>query len=188
MLELGRKSDIYTGGRCLAGGMLLGRAASGLNRWERALENNGGAYGVYRGARPVGEAARDLEKLFPKGRLQIKALMAILEPHSKFDTSFGFDSEKASQGLIQAKKLLADVAQLAVKDCGRRRPEEGEGEALLSMKRIKRAPRAPRPAVEVMDVPAVSMEVPEKAGTGLVTGLVAGVLGLIGITFLMGRF
>ncbi len=189
MHELGRKDDIYTGTRCLAGGIVMGRIRSELTRFDRALEDQSEfdwspAYKVSRAARPAHDAAVKLERLFPKARAEVKALVAALEPHKDYSTSYGFNRLKAAEGVAEAKRILANVAQIVAKDCGRRRPEEGEGAALVEMRRIKRD-RPPKVAVEIMDVPALPIETPATRGTAI--GVLAGVLCLIGLTFVVGR-
>jgi len=188
-VSLGAKRDIYTGDRCLTGGILLGRISSGLTRFGRALEDTTSwspIYGVSKAARPAYDAAIMLEKIFPKARPEVKTLQSKVQRYKEYSSGFDYlDREKAAQDLAEAKKLVATISQIAVKDCGRRRPEEGEGAALLQMKRIKRVPRPPKPAQEIMDVPA---QVPEpKEGPGMTMGIIAGVLGLIGVTILLGR-
>jgi hypothetical protein len=216
-IELGAKKDIYTGARCMGVGILLGRVTAGLSRFSRALTDEtekSPAYTISGAIRPAYDAAKQLQDLLPKARPQVKSLLATLEGYK--ESGYGFNKAAASNSLVEAEKQLSTVAQMALKDCGKRRPEEGEGEALLRMKRVKRE-KAPARTQELMKLPDLPSETIGKACTdcgspvqgrketlcyscwssnvgpkkssesGTTLGLVASVLGLIGITFLVGR-
>lgn len=180
------KKDIYTPARCMASGILLGRMAAGLASFERGLENKkiwSPAYAIRPGAESAHDAAQQLEKLQTTVRPQLKSLLAKLEGYKNVETGFGFNKEKAAQDLAAARSELKSVAQVIVKTCGKRRPEEGEGEALLEMKRIKRA-STPRPPKDIpMQLPAFVEEKTQEASSML--PLVLGVLAIIGATFLV---
>lgn len=180
------KNDVYTPARCMASGILLGRMAAGLASFERGLENKkiwSPAYAVSRGADSVYDAAKKLEKLQTTVRPQLKNLLAKLEGYKNVETGFGFNKEKAAEDLAAARSEVKSIAQVVVKTCGKRRPEEGEGEALLEMKRIKRA-STPRPPKNVpMELPVL---VEEKAqDTSSAWPLVAGVVAIVGAAFLV---
>jgi hypothetical protein len=180
------KKDVYTPARCMASGILLGRMAAGLASFERNLENKkiwSPAYAVRAGAEAAYDAADQLEKLQTTVRPQLKSLLAKLEEYKNVETGFGFNKEKAAETLEAARSDLKSIAQVVVKTCGKRRPEEGEGQALLEMKRIKRAtsPRAPKNIP--MELPVLVEEKAEETSSAL--PLVMGVLAIIGATFLV---
>lgn len=180
------KKDIYTPVRCMASGILLGRMAAGLASFERGLENKNiwsPAYAVSRGADSAHDAARQLERLQTTVRPQLKSIMAKLEEYKNVATGFGFNREKAARDLEATRSDLKSVAQVIVKTCGKRRPEEGEGQALLEMKRIKRAstPRVPKNIP--MELPVVVEERPQESSP--VLPLVLGVIAIVGATFLV---
>jgi hypothetical protein len=144
-IELGKKKEIYTGARCMASGILLGRMVSGLASFERHIETPKRGSSSYDGAENAYKAAHQLQKLQTQARPHLKSLMERLEYHKE---SRGYlDKTRASEDLASAKKHLSEIAQVVVKTCGKRRPQEGEGDALLQMKTVKRAPR-PAPQVE----------------------------------------
>ena len=113
----------------------------------------------------------------------MNALKEKLQAYKDYGSAFSFNKEKAAEDITAAQAELKSLAQVVVKTCGKRRPEPGEGEALLEMKRIKRA-STPRPPKNVpMEVPVL---VEEKAGeTSSSLPLVMGVLAIIGATFLV---
>lgn len=233
-ISLGAQKDIYTGSRCMGAGILLGRITAGLSRFGLALEDKterSVGYSVSRATGPAYDAAKQLEKLLPKARPHVKSLMATLEGYKDYGTFFGFGKQQAAKALAEAEKHLSAVAQMALKDCGKRRPGEGEGEALLQMKRVKRE-KAPARTPELMTLPVLSPDqaenvrkactncgnpvqgqkeslcytcwssnartAPKASESGMTLGLVAsesgtaltliaGVLGLIGVTYLVGR-
>lgn len=153
-IELGKKKDIYTGGRCMASGILLGRMASGLASFEQYLTNPKRGSSSYDGAEDAYKAAEKLQKLQTQARPHLNSLIERLEQYK--DSHSYVDKAKATEDLASAKKHLSEVAQVVVKTCGKRRPQEGEGEALLHMKTVKREPRpAPR-----IDEPMVLPEFP----------------------------
>lgn len=180
------KNDVYTPARCMASGILLGRMAAGLASFQRGLENKeiwSPAYAVSRGAGSVHDAARQLERLQTTVRPQLKSLLAKLEEYKNVETGFGFNKEKAALDLEAARSEVKSIAQVVVKTCGKRRPEEGEGEALLQMKRIKRA-STPRPPKDIpMELPVLVEE--DKVQETSAWPVVVGVLALVGATFLV---
>lgn len=186
MNELGAKKDVYTAARCMSSGVLLGRMAAGLASFKRALENPHAwspAYAVGLAVRPAYEAADALDRFLPTVRPETKAFMENLASY-KDSSSFGFNKEDAAKKLAAAEGHLDKIAQIAVNKCGKRRPEEGEGKALLVMKHVKRAPRPKSAAPEQMVLPViVEPEKPAEAGTPW--GLIAGVALIIGTAFLM---
>jgi len=180
------KKDVYTPARCMASGILLGRMAAGLASFERGLGNEkkwSPAYAVRPGAEAAYDAARQLEKLQTTVRPQLKIILAKLQEYKEVESGFGFNKEKAAENLSAARSELKSVAQVVVKTCGKRRPEEGEGQALLEMKRIKRA-STPRPPKDVpMELPAFVEEKTEESSP--VLPMVLGVLAIVGATFLV---
>lgn len=187
-ISLGAKKDIYTGSRCMTSGILLGRMAYGLASFTRALEDKTSwspHYAVHMAAEPAYEAAKQLEKILPNVRPGVKQFMGTLEEHKDYGSTFGFNKERASKALETAKKQLAAIAQVAVKDCGKRRPAEGEGEALLRNKKIK-TPRAFKAPEIPMELPAFVPDAPVAESSGAPWGILAGVVMVIGATFLAG--
>lgn len=196
-VELGAKKDIYTSSRCMSSGILLGRMSTGLALYKRALEDKSTwtpRYGVSSAAGTAHSAGRGLERLLPAARPHLKSFMEIMERYKDHDV-YGFDKERAEKSLQEAHKHLAEIAQAAVKSCGKRRPEAGEGEALLRMKRVKRAPvvkstpepmRLPEESTRPLEValPVVMEPVREESGTPW--GVIAGVALVIGAAFLAG--
>lgn len=188
MNSLGAKADIYSGSRCMASGVLLGRMAAGLASFERNLKGPMPGYAIRQGADNAYRAAKDIERLQTQARPHLKSLVARLE-HYKDSHSY-LDMAKTAADLEDAKKELSSIAQIVVKTCGKRRPQEGEGDALLVMKTVKRPRREPKPkAEEVMVLPEppsnVQAEVaPSKESTPW--GVIAGVILVIGAAFLAG--
>lgn len=187
MNSLGAKKDIYTSSRCMSSGILLGRMAAGVAGFRRALENKekwSPAYGVGRAAHPAAGAARDIERFLPTARSEARSFADLLEPYYRDISRFGFNYEGAVKDVATAEGHLSKIAQIAVKNCGKRRPEEGEGDALLRMKHVKRASR-PKPArVQEMVLPVI--EEPEKREeSGTPWGLIASVALIIGAAFLV---
>jgi hypothetical protein len=184
-IELGAKKDIYTGARCMTSGILVGRMAAGLASFERNLKNRMPGFGIRLGAENAYRAAQQIEKLQTQARPHLKNLIEKLEPYKESHSYL--DMTKTTADLQDAKKSLSSIAQIVTKTCGKRRPQEGEGDALLVMKTVKRPPREPKPkAEEVMVVPEIpELEVsPSKESTPW--GVIAGVLLVIGAAFLAG--
>jgi hypothetical protein len=189
MNSLGAKADIYSGSRCMASGVLLGRMAAGLASFERNLKNPMPGYAVRQGADNAYRAAKEIERLQTQARPHLKILIERLE-HYK-DSHFYLDMAKTAADLQSAKKELSSIAQIVVKTCGKRRPQEGEGDAVIVMKTVKRPQAASTPKVEEVMVlpeipPDVQVEVatPEKETTPW--GVIAGVALVIGAAFLAG--
>ena len=183
--QLGAKNDIYTGSRCMASGILLGRMAAGLVSFGRGLENKKSwspTYAVHFGAEGAYKASEQIEKLQTTARPQIKSFRAKIEAYKDYGSSSGFNREKASLDLEAAKSDLSSIAQIVAKTCGKRRPAEGEGEALVQMKTVKREKSAPK------DVPMVlpdfiTVEPPPESSSSL--PLILGVLTIIAAAFLV---
>lgn len=186
-MELGVKKEIYTGPRCMATGILLGRMAAGLTSFERNLKKPMPGYSVREGAESAYRAAQKLEKLQTQARPHLKTLVEKLERYK--DSHSYLDLEKTSADLADAKKEMSQVAQIVVKTCGKRRPQEGEGDALVVMKSVKRPRPEPKPRVEeVMVVPEVPSDVQVEVSPKETTpwGVIAGVVLVIGAAFLAG--
>jgi len=184
-ISLGAKMDVYTPRRCMASGILLGRIAAGLASFERGLENKikwSPSYAVRTGAESAHDASEQLAKQQTTVSHQLKIIRTKMEEY-KSGSGYGFDRAKAEEALVAARAELKAVAQVVVKTCGKRRPEEGEGEALLEMKRIKRV-SAPRPPKETpMELPIVVEESDSSSILPIVVTL--GVVALIGANFLV---
>lgn len=180
--SLGAKKDIYTGVRCIASGTLLGRMAAGLASFERNLEAKkqwAPLYASHFGAESAYKAAQTLEKLQTTARAHLKDFQAKLEPFKNYESSY-ISKEKGYEILAGAKSDLAAAAQLVAKTCGKRRPAEGEGEALLQMKSVKRE-TAPRVKKVPMELPVLIPEEPVKESNAW--PVVVAVLMIIGATF-----
>lgn len=183
--ELGAKKDIYTGVRCMASGILLGRMAAGLASFERNLGNKRNwspLYAVHFGAESAYKAALMIERLQTTARPHLRDFTKRLEPYKNYDSSY-LNKEKASEDLVAAKSDLAAIAQLVVKTCGKRRPNEGEGDALVQMKTIKRE-KTSRPKNIPMQLPSPE-EVPQESSSST-WPVIVGVLAIIGATFFVG--
>lgn len=183
--SLGAKKDVYTGVRCISSGILLGRMAAGLASAERNLQNKTSwspMYAVHFGAEAAYKAAEQMERIQTTARTDLKKFQAKLEPYKNYDSS-PFNQEKASETLGAAKSDLAVIAQLVAKTCGKRRPAEGEGAALVEMKSVKRekAPRAPKNIP--MQLPVLTPVEPALESSSSVWPVLAGVLLIIGATF-----
>lgn len=186
--SLGAKKDVYTGVRCIASGILLGRMASGLASFGRGIENKKSwspSYASHFGAEAAYKAADLLERLQTTARPQIKSLRAKLEPYKNYE-SFGFNREKASAVLAEAKTELSSIAQIVVKTCGKRRPVEGEGEALVQMKKIKREKGSRPPKNVPMELPVLVLEEPVRESSSSTWPLIVGVVAVIGAAFFVG--
>lgn len=181
------KKDVYVPTRCMASGILLGRMASALASCERSLESKASwspAYAVHHSAGSAYKAAVQIERLQTTARPQILDFRKKLEAYKDFGSAFGFNKDQAAVDITAAKADLESIAQVVAKTCGsKRRPEEGEGAALLRMKRIKRE-RPPRAPKELMEIPAVPEETPTSSSSAW--PYVAGVAALIGAVFLVG--
>lgn len=174
------KTDIYTGVRCISSGILLGRMAAGIASFERNVESKrwSPSYAAHFGAESAYKAAQQIGKLQTTARLPLKSFEARLEPYKNYDSSY-VNKEKAHEAAAGAKSDLAAIAQLVAKTCGKRRPAEGEGAALVEMKNIKRdkAPRVPKNIP--MELPVL---VPVESSTSVWPVLV-GVLMIIAATY-----
>lgn len=211
MISLGAKKETYTGSRCMVGGILLGRLAYGLDAVGRALEESkkpwllGPAYSVRSAAEPAYKAGEKLQKMIPKAKPIVEKLLLTLKdyrPYAEF--SYG-DKDHVTQTLAAAREDLSAVAQEVVHICSKRRPQPGEGEALLRLKRVKRPKQAPLDRKIETSEPALpewieaqlkeSQAQPEQGqtlgmttvGEGIPWAIIAGVVGVIGATFLVGR-
>lgn len=190
MDSLGAKKDVYTGVRCISSGILLGRMAAGLASFERNLESKGWSpsYASHFGAESAYKAAQQIGKLQTTARLPLKSFEATLEPYKDYDGSY-LKKEKAYEAAAAAKKDLAAIAQLVAKTCGKRRPAEGEGAALVEMKNIKREKVARAPKNIPMELPSFVSEetalIPVESvhESSSVWPVLAGVLMIIGATF-----
>lgn len=185
-IELGAKKEVYTGPRCMATGILLGRMAAGLASFERNLKTPMPGFAIREGADNAYRAAQKLEKIQTQARPHLKTLVEKLE-HYKESHSY-LDLEKTAADLEDAKKELSSVAQIVVKTCGKRRPQDGEGDALLRMKTVKRERPAQKPRVEeVMVLPEVPREEPARSTQETSPWpIIAGVAMIIGAAFLAG--
>lgn len=187
MNSLGAKKDVYDGTRCMASGVLLGRMAAGLASFERNLKTPMPGFGIRIGAENAYRAAKEIERLQTQARPHLKELLARLE-HYKDSHSY-LDMARTADDLAAAKKHVSEIAQVVVKTCGKRRPQGGEGEALLRLKTVKR-PRAAPKDDSVMELPELSpdaqpqLEGPKKESTPW--GVIAGVALIIGAAFLAG--
>jgi hypothetical protein len=184
MDSLGAKKDVYTGVRCISSGVLLGRMAAGLASFERNLGSKQSwspGYAAHFGAESAYKAAKFIEKIQTTARPHLKIFTAKMEPYKDYNSGY-LNKEKASEDVVVAKRELAAIAQLVAKTCGKRRPAEGEGAALVEMKNVKRE-QAPRPPKNIpMELPVLAPEEPAQESPS-VWPVLAGVLMIIGATF-----
>jgi len=153
-IALGVKKDIYTGSRCMASGILIGRMAAALTSIERNAADKdswGLRYAIYSQAQSAYKAAKKIEKIQTTARPQIKSLLAKLEKYQGDSEHYG--KEDVAADVVGARNDLTAISQIVVKTCGKRRPLEGEGAALMEMKNIKREKAPPRPKEIPMELP-----------------------------------
>lgn len=184
------KKEVYTSPRCMASGILIGRLASGLSAFERALEGGTSwspGYAVGRALRPAFNASKQLKRVLPASRPQAKKLMEILGQWADIN-SFGFNREKAAVAAKEIRGRLEKLALVAVEACGKRRPIPEEADALLSLRSAPRH-RAPAKVVETQAPPQEMVESLGSTGSYSETPweIIAGVALVIGVTYWVGR-
>lgn len=153
-ITLGAKKDVYTGSRCMASGILIGRMAAALTSIEHNAANKEDwalRYAIHSQAQSAYKAAKKIEKLQTTARPQIKTLLAKLEKYQNELSYLG--GPQVAMDMASARTDLTAIAQIVVKTCGKRRPMEGEGAALMEMKNIKREKAPPRPKNIPMQLP-----------------------------------
>lgn len=182
-ISLGAKNDVYTGVRCISSGILLGRMAAGIASFERNIGSKRSwspGYAAHFGAESAYKAAKFIERLQTTARPNLRTFMASMEPYKDYGAQY-FNKEKAAEDVVIAKSELGQIAQIVAKTCGKRRPAEGEGAALVEMKNIKRE-QAPRPPKNIpMELPVLVPEPAQESSS--VWPVLAGVLMIIGATF-----
>jgi hypothetical protein len=162
-ITLGAKKDVYTGSRCMASGILIGRMAAALTSAERNMANKKdwqirSAIGSQ--VESAYKAAKKIEKLQTTARPQIKTFMAKLE---RYQGGLTFRNEGVAADIAAARNDLTKIAQIVVKTCGKRRPVEGEGAALMEMKNIKREKAPPKDIpMQLPDLEDLSTLAPEE--------------------------
>lgn len=125
---------------CMASGVLVGRLACGVAALSRAIAEPDpwtAAFTVSTTARPMLNAFRMLESSLRVRSPKLRALAQLVEPlkdasGSSLDRS---QLEDVHQRLFAG---LVDLGKITLEACGKRRPDDEDGNALL---RTRKAPR-----------------------------------------------